>query len=352
MVTSRGASPTADRSDRRALPRRADVLAAAAAARAEGELRAAIDLLTEANRMEGDAVVERTLLEIRRDAAAASSSSPSADWPPVFVDRFGAVAGLPEVDLSELDLPALGSGIRHHGALLVRGFTEASIAGALRDSVDAAIAVQRQGTVERGVYEPFKAEDGGDQLAVGRAMLARLGGGLLAVDAPRAFFRFMELIDTAGFVSLVENYLGERPVLSADKTTFRRLCDAPSPAWHQDGSFMGDVRAVNLWISLSHCGGTTDGRGLDVVPSRFEELLPTGTHGAEAEAVAIGADLIDQRSGVNYITPQFAPGDALCFDERFVHRTSATGGSTQRFAVEAWFFAPSRFPAQYGAIAV
>jgi hypothetical protein len=162
----------------------------------------------------------------------------------------------------------------------------------------------------------------------------------------------MELLEAADFVALVERYLGERPVLSADKTTFRSLSEAPSPAWHQDGSFMGDVRAVNLWVSLSHCGGTTDCRGLDVVPSRIEELLPTGTHGAEAEAVAIGARLIDERSGVDFITPQFAPGDALCFDERFVHRTSATGGSTRRFAVEAWFFAPSLFPAQYGAIAV
>jgi hypothetical protein len=258
------------------------------------------------------------------------------------------------VDVAGLDLQTLGSGIRHHGALLVRGFTAPSIAVELRDSIDAAIDVQRRGVVKPGVYDPFPAENGDDQLAVGRAMLARLGGGLLAVDSPSAFFRFMELLDTTGFVSLVESYLGERPVLSADKTTFRSLCDAPSPAWHQDGSFMGEVRAVNLWISLSHCGGTTDCRGLDVVPLRIEELLPTGTHDvvADAAAVAIGEDLVELESGVAYVTPRFAPGDALCFDDRFVHRTSASGGLTPRFAVEAWLFAPSRFPAQYKAIAV
>ena len=52
-------------------------------------------------------------------------------------------------------------------------------------------------------------------------------------------------------------------------------------------------------------------------------------------------------------TPAFAPGDAILFDERFVHRSSAGRTFTaDRYAVESWFFAPSRFPERYVPILV
>jgi hypothetical protein len=52
------------------------------------------------------------------------------------------------------------------------------------------------------------------------------------------------------------------------------------------------------------------------------------------------------------ITPEFRPGDALCFDDRYLHRTSAADAHGWRHAVEAWFFAPSGFPADYTPISV
>ena len=115
---------------------------------------------------------------------------------------------------------------------------------------------------------------------------------------------------------------------------------------------MGDVRSVNLWVSLSHCGGGTDAIGLDVVPRRVDELLATGTEDAEAPTVAIGQRVIERNVMSEVITPEFHPGDALCFDERFLHRTSAAAGTAPRHAIEAWFFAPSHFPDRYGALAV
>ena len=46
-------------------------------------------------------------------------------------------------------------------------------------------------------------------------------------------------------------------------------------AWHQDGAFMGDVRALNLWLSLSRCGDESP--GLDIVPRRLDDLVATTT---------------------------------------------------------------------------
>ena len=52
-------------------------------------------------------------------------------------------------------------------------------------------------------------------------------------------------------------------------------------------------------------------------------------------------------------TPEFRPGDALLFDERFLHRTSCREGLVHnRYAVESWFFAPSVFPEGYSPVVV
>ena len=45
------------------------------------------------------------------------------------------------------------------------------------------------------------------------------------------------------------------------------------------------------------------------------------------------------------IRPHFAPGDALLFDELFLHRTATDDTMTrERYAIETWFFAPSVYP--------
>ena len=41
---------------------------------------------------------------------------------------------------------------------------------------------------------------------------------------------------------------------------------------------MGDVRALNVWLSLSHCGD--EAPGMDIVPRRLDHIVPTGTEGA------------------------------------------------------------------------
>ena len=49
------------------------------------------------------------------------------------------------------------------------------------------------------------------------------------------------------------------------------------------------------------------------------------------------------------VSPAFARGDALIFDELFLHATggSKPGLSRTRFALEAWLFGASTFPAEY-----
>jgi len=42
---------------------------------------------------------------------------------------------------------------------------------------------------------------------------------------------------------------------------------------------------------------------------------------------------------------QFREGDAIIFDEMNLHRSAVSPGMTKdRFAIEAWFFAPSCYP--------
>ena len=92
-------------------------------------------------------------------------------------------------------------------------------------------------------------------------------------------FELMELFEDTGIAALIEAYFGERPALSANKCTLRRVPIDTNTNWHQDGAFLGrDVRSLNLWLALSPCG--VDAPGLDIVPQRFDEILPTGTEGA------------------------------------------------------------------------
>ena len=63
---------------------------------------------------------------------------------------------------------------------------------------------------------------------------------------------------------------------------------------------------------------------------------------------------VDEAAGeTGVIRPIFEPGDALFFDELFLHRTGSDPHMPNpRFAIENWFFGGSAFPADYAPIAV
>jgi hypothetical protein len=109
---------------------------------------------------------------------------------------------------------------------------------------------------------------------------------------------------------------------------------------------MGDVRALNVWLSLSHCGD--DAPGLDLVPHRLAETVPTGTEDATfpwSVAPAVASQAAGEEGPVR---PIFEPGDALLFDELCLHSTALDPSMTKtRYAVESWFFGPSAYPEDY-----
>jgi hypothetical protein len=154
----------------------------------------------------------------------------------------------------------------------------------------------------------------------------------------------LEAYDDLGLRDVVEGYLGERPVLSANKCTLRRVETTAGTDWHQDGAFLGaGIRALNIWVALTDCG--VDAPGMDLVPRRFDEVVETGTGGAIFDW-AVGPDTVAQLSAdAPVVRPRFRAGDALLFDDLFLHRTAIDPSMNRsRYAIESWFFAPTSYP--------
>jgi hypothetical protein len=315
----------------------------------------ALASFVEANRLARDRSTERRIVELRHRAALAiEEHAPTGTWPPTLADPFPDETGLPEITVDRLDAATLGGAILNHGALIVRGLATPEQADQLRRAIDHALDAYDDPAgpdAAAGWHDPLDWQLGDEELAYVR-VLARNTGGLLAVDSPRTFFQLTELYEQSGVFDVVAGYLGERPLFSIKKTTLRRIREVVRPAWHQDGSFLGpEVRAVNIWLSLSHCGGDTATIGLDVAPGRIDGILETGTYDAEFETVAVGQRVVEGAVTRPMLTPEFHAGDALLFDERFLHRTSARLEATEeRHAIESWLFAPSGFPSDYGGL--
>jgi hypothetical protein len=172
----------------------------------------------------------------------------------------------------------------------------------------------------------------------------RGGGGVLTIESPRAAFDVLDTFTEIGLAEALSGYLGERPVLAAKKWTLRRVPIDSSTNWHQDGAFLGEgIRAVNVWISLTHCGD--DAPGLDVVARRLDHIAPTGTEGAIFDW-SVGEPVVEREAeGAPIMRPIFEAGDAVLFDDMFLHRTAVGPAmARERYAIESWFFAPSHYP--------
>jgi hypothetical protein len=150
--------------------------------------------------------------------------------------------------------------------------------------------------------------------------------------------------------SAIGDYLSEAPTISVQKCTLRRVDPDAGHGWHQDGAFMGNVRALNVWLSLSRCGDESP--GLDIVPRRLDHIVPTGTQGAIFEW-SVSPQVAEEAAGdAGILRPIFEPGDVLLFDELFLHSTAAEPEMEKsRFAIESWFFGSSASPEDYAPIA-
>jgi hypothetical protein len=254
---------------------------------------------------------------------------------------------LPEFAPEDLTPELLRAGMLRDGCLLVRGLVPRDEALEIAAGIDRAFAEREEGR-PGDHYEEFEPEP---PFVIAVREWIRRGGGVLAIDSPQVATRMLETFDRIGLPQLVEGYLGEPGLLSLHKTTLRKADPSVSGAWHQDGAFMGDARALNLWLSLSRCGD--EAPGLDLVPRRldkivieYEEMLFVDlTRERAAEAAAAG--------GVEIVRPVFEPGDALFFDEMFLHQTGSDPSMPNpRFAIESWFFGAHGFPADYAPLAV
>jgi hypothetical protein len=327
----------------------ADPLADVSRLVGEGRGLEAISLLIEANRATPDPRIEERLVTLRHEVFPSLPKYPAGSLPADVVPA-EPVAPLAPTDPRDLNVATLHRGLAQHGCVLVRGLIPADRAEALARGIDRALdafdacASEPDEQAASPWYVPFSPR-GGTYRVGGRRNWVRASGALWTADSPRMLFELLEVVDETGIGSLVEAYFGERPALSANKCTLRRVPVGTSTNWHQDGAFLGrQVRTLNLWLALSPCG--TDAPGLDIIPERLEDVLPTGTDGALFDW-SVSPSLVEEVAGGvdGVLRPEFSPGDALLFDHLFLHRTGIAPGMTrERWAIETWFFAPSTYP--------
>jgi hypothetical protein len=257
------------------------------------------------------------------------------------------------VEAGALTTEMLGGAVTHHGALIVRGAFAAEQVARLADAIETTHQNQVDGEEGDGAklpvadtswYQPFPVDRHNEVL---RRMVARQGGTWLA-DSPTSTEIVLAELERAGVTEAITGHLGERPVFSLQKSTLRRSLPAYNlVAWHQDGSFLdADVRTMNVWVALSPCGGDLPSPGLEILPTRLPGVLPVdGVMTPHSVSYDLVAELAQENPTV---IPEFAPGDAILFDQILLHRTHLTEAMSQiRYALECWFFAPSHPASTY-----
>ena len=319
------------------------------------QLDAEIERLRRADTRDPRRERDRRLLELRHLAGIQRLDNPPAN--PSFAEpAYELIAQgepLPEISRKQLTPELMRAGILRNGCVLVRGLIPREVALDLAADIDLAYddrqRFQAGQSPDGGYYEEFVPHARFGEVQ-GRSWIEQ-GGGLLAADSPRIHFEMMEQFLRAGLRQLVSGYLGEPALITVHKTTLRRAEPSVPGAWHQDGKFMGPVRSLNLWLSLSRCGDESP--GLDIVPRRLDGLVTAQTEEAIL-GYQISPQKVEEAAGeVGILRPIFEPGDALFFDELFLHQTGSDPDMPKpRYAIENWFFGGSAFPGEYAPIAV
>lgn len=310
----------------------------------------AIAMATRHLRHAEDTLLEQLLVEWRcRAMATMPATTARADWPPVYADPFPHTEALPEITHDQLTSEVMAGAILHHGSLLVRGLIGPDRVASLKAAIDEAFGdhARHGGGYDEAIATPRyrRLPLPADNLVFASRDWVERAAAIYLTDSPRTTAEFIALLKELGIPSLIEAYMGEMPALSAGKTTLRRVPHTmETTSWHQDGAFLGkDIRSVNLWICLSDAG--VDASGLDIVPKRLDYLVEQGTGNAYFNW-DVGDDIARAAAGDTPIaSPVFKPGDAMLFDHMMLHRTGLPPGMARdRYAIEAWMFAPSHYP--------
>lgn len=320
------------------------------------ELFAEIDRLTRDKPAGTDPEADRRLLWLRHLAGVRLlvANDGDAEHPTPAIDQLPNPGSLPQIAAEDVTPALIRAGIMRDGCLWVKGLIDRDSAERFAGEIDRSFAererVQAGEQATPGYYEPFEAKPP-YEIAYGAREWIQAGGGVLAVDSPQLAADMLAIFRAAGLQRLVEGYLGEPPMISLQKTTLRKADPSVGGAWHQDGAFMGSVRALNLWVSLSRCGDESP--GLDLVPRRLDHIVTAGTDEAVLDYQVSQAKAEEAAGDVGTMRPIFEPGDALFFDELFLHATGSDPAMPKpRYAIESWFFGGSAFPGEYGPLAV
>jgi hypothetical protein len=311
----------------------------------------AIGILTAANRLQPDPEVERRLVELRHEAfqELTFDGLRNEPAPQVPVSEPDPDEGLPVMAAADMRADSVRQGIMRHGAVHVRGVLSPDDVATMTDGIDRAIAAHdahMEGGKPLEETNPwwYRFQPGRGYTVGGTRHWVRTSGGVWTLDSPRNLFNLLEIFERSGIRSLVADYLGERPALSLNKSTLRRVPLDAGGEWHQDGAFMGQgIDTLNVWVALTDCG--VDAPGLEVVPKRFDHIVETGTLGTWFEWAVAPNKVEEERGAIPTVRPVFEAGDVMVFDEMFLHRTYITEAMQQeRYAIETWFFAPSTYP--------
>jgi hypothetical protein len=263
----------------------------------------------------------------------------------------GEQSRCPEVTPAELTPETLRAAFLEAGCLLVRDVMDDDKALQLAADIDHSFEVRKErgyGNPDpEGFYDEMQPED---PFKIAERDWIEEGGGVLAADSPKMLFDMLDTFERANLRNVIETYLGEKPAISAQKCTLRKATPDVGGGWHQDGKFMGDVRSINVWLSLSRCGDVAP--SMDVVPVRLEEFAEIGGPGTYLD-FQISDQTAEKLAGdIGVVRPIFNPGDALLFDHMFLHQTGSDPSMPNpRYAIESWFFGPSSYPENYVPIA-
>jgi ectoine hydroxylase-related dioxygenase (phytanoyl-CoA dioxygenase family) len=257
---------------------------------------------------------------------------------------------IPTVAASDLSAEAIADGVLRHGCLLVRELIPPEVAENLVAGIDRVFEGRDANAAGAPVdettpwFEPFEPDpEYAAAVALGRGFVNK-GSGTWIGDSPRLLFQLLETFEDVGLREMITAYFGERPAMSLNKGTLRRVPAAGGTEWwHQDGAFLGrDIRSLNVWVAMTGCG--RDAPGMDLVPKRMDGIVEPGKRGADFDW-SLSDEEAREVAGNAVVRPIFEPGDALLFDHLFLHRTGTDPGMTEtRYATETWFFAPSAYP--------
>jgi hypothetical protein len=308
-----------------------------------------------ANREEPRPEIERSLITARNHAFAELEPGEADPIERRLAEVPEGVAPLddmqlPAVSAADLSAEAIADGVLRRGCLLVRGLVPPERAEDLVAGIDRVFegrdAHASGAPVEETTpwFEPFEPDpEYAAAVALARSFVNK-GSGTWIADSPRLLFQLLETFEDLGLREKISAYLGERPAISLNKGTLRRLPpEGGTEWWHQDGAFLGEgIRSLNIWVALTECG--RDAPGMDLVAKRLDDIVEPGKRSADFDW-SLSDDEVRELAGDAIVRPLFEPGDALLFDHVFLHRTGTDPGMTEtRYATETWFFAPSAYP--------